>query len=179
MLPWRFDFEMQRGYYGFGRVCFKWDLREVLRDSLKGCIRGFHEDDDSSAMKCAPDVLIFHAGADYGVAEIKQGLFKRNKLFAVAEDDARRLCKCICNCRGENMPDHAGADGSIAARIDKDEAAGGAALGVEVGKDGAVGYDFDDANGVEVERNSGLRIERLDIDLVTNRADARGYGLAG
>lgn len=113
------------------------------------------------------------------MAEIKESLFERSKLFDVAKDDAWRLLGSICNCRGENMPDHAGAYGGVAIRIDENEAAGGAALTVEVGKNGAVSFYFNDAYGVEVERGSSLRTKRFYIDRVADGTDARGYGVTG
>ena len=65
-------------------------------------------------MQRAPDVLVLDAGADHSVAEIEQVLFDRDKQFALTEDDARRTFGRICNCRCENIADHAGTDGGIA-----------------------------------------------------------------
>src|SRR5271168_2086085 len=131
---------MERYEDVFCRVRFERDGREVVRDLLESCVQSFHEGDDSRVMQRAPDVLVLYAGADYRVAEVEQALFKRSEQFVVAEDNAWSLSGCICNCRGEDMPDHAGADRGIACWIDKDEAARGAALAVEIGDDWPVGF---------------------------------------
>src|ERR1019366_559774 len=80
---------------------------------------------------------------------------------------------------GFSLEDHAGAHGFVGEGVDQDETAGEAVLAVRVEEQGALGFDGDHADGVELERARGLVLKRVDVDAVADLAHASLGDLGG
>jgi hypothetical protein len=68
------------------------------------------------------------------------------------------------------------ADGVVREPVDQDETAGLAVVAVRVERDGPVEADVADADLVELELLRSQVLERIDVDLVARRRDARRHG---
>ena len=125
-------------------------------------------------MQRAPHASVLHPGADHRITEIEQPLLQLRDHLAATPEQCRGGCSfASATAVARTCADHSGAYSGVVRRIDQDEAARRAALAVKIGKNGPVGLHLDHADAVQVERSGGLRIERFNIDLVANRANAR------
>ena len=84
-------------------------------------------------------------------------------------------CLWICFGGIVDCTNHAGAGGGIVGRVDQNEAAGSAAVAVEIGEQGTAGFDDQVADVVEGELRGGVLGEMFDVDAGAELGDgARG-----
>ena len=80
---------------------------------------------------------------------------------------------------GGAVENHSRGDGAVAQAIDDDEGAGRPIAAIAVEADWLVEGDCAAADLVELERRDILAVERVDVDLITERADGAGSEFAG